>query len=356
MYRSPTPVRKEARFVLVALAAGSDHQRHMLAALTFALALGAAPDPLEQTIERLRHDAGDAKGETQTRLDAASKALAKGRRLLAVYQTATILPSIEGTKFTSAFPEPERNSEASFEKVWKRESALNAEEKLPQLAPALVRAFAEGSLLRKRNFYNASLDFARSTTAESGFGYLGRAHGEESLITSLRALSTTSHPAAQPQLRPLGADLDSLQHLLLTAYHPPASIDRHDEFITASAVLKEARELDEAGLRYGALFRYLDAAQRTGRITGTPAAAPELREHLAKWRERVRTTPGDHSIAQLFLEFADADLETGETPSMASSVDSVVLPRYFAALGPAPNTPTRPKAVAHVTLVRWPYT
>ena len=68
----------------------------------------------------------------------------------------------------------------------------------------------------------------------------------------------------------------------------------------------------------------------------------------------------DHSIAQLFLELAEADLESGEapaaTPSLASSVDSSVLPLYFAALGPAPETRAKPKAVAHVTLIRWPYT
>ncbi|HEX3583582.1 MAG TPA: hypothetical protein VH087_17575 [Thermoanaerobaculia bacterium] len=323
----------------------------MLATAALALLLAATSDPLVRTIERLHQEAGSS----QPRLDAASKALDKGRRLLAIYQTATILPSIEGEKFANGFPKAERDSEASFEKEWKRENELNTEKKLTPIEPALLRAFGEGSLLRSRNFYHASLDFARSTTPESGFGYLGRAHGEESLIAFLRTLSTGSHVPAPP-LRALSPDIDSLQHILLGAYHPPASINQHDEFIAASAVLKEARELDEAGLRYGALFRFLDAAQRTGQLAGTPGAVSDLRAHLAKWRERLGAMPGDQSIAQLFLEFADADLETGQAPAMASSVDSFVLPRYFAALGPAPKQLPRPKAVAHVTLVRWPYT
>jgi hypothetical protein len=325
-------------------------------ALALTIALAISPDPLVQTIERLNHEMDDSiRKDAQPRLEAATKALGEGRRMLAIYQTATILPAIEASKFANARPAADRNSETSFEAAWKHDSGLEAIGKLPPLEPALVRGFAEASQLRRRNYYNASLDFARSTNPESGFQYLGRAHGEEALVAFLRSISTTSTVPAL-HLRSLAPDLDALQHALLTAYRPPASMNRHDEFITASAVLKEARELDEAGLRYGALFRYLDAAQRTGRITVTPAAAPELREHLAKWRERLRTTPGDHTIAQLFLEFAEADLETGESPVMASSIDASVLPRYFAALGPAPEQRPKPKALAHVTLIRWPYT
>lgn len=323
-----------------------------LLALTVALAM--TPDPLVQTIERLNHDAVPIAKEAQPRLDAAAKALASGRRMLAIYQVATILPTIEAAKFANELPEAERSSEPAFEKAWNRDASLKSEQKLPPLEPALVRAFAEGSLLRGRNFYNASLDYARSTTAESGFYYLGRAHGEQALLATLRTLSTGE--GAAPRLRSLAPDLDALQHLLLSVYRPPASIDRHDEFIAASAVLKEARELDEAGFRYGALFRYLDAAQRTGQLAGTLETAAELREHLTKWRERLSATSGDASIARLFLELADADLESGKAPSMASSVDTFVLPRYFDALGPAPAARPKPKALAHVTLIRWPYT
>jgi hypothetical protein len=325
-------------------------------ALALAIALAVTPDPLVQTIERLKHEVDDSiKRDAQPRLDAASKALGEGRRMLAIYQTATILPLIEGAKFENARPAAERKSETSFEAVWKHDSGLEAIGKLPPLEPALLRAFAEGSGMRRRNFYNASLDFSHSTSAESGFNYLGRAHGEKALVAFLETLSTKGGASAAPP-RPLGSDIDALQHELLAAYRPPASMKRHDEFIVASAVLKEARELDDAGLRYGALFRYLDAAQRAGRITVTPAPAPELREHLAKWRERLTKTPGDHSIAELFLEFAEADLESGEPPVMATSIDSSVLSRYFAALGPAPAQRPKPKALAHVTLVRWPYT
>jgi hypothetical protein len=328
----------------------------MLSLFALTIALATAPDPLVQIIERLNHEVdASVKRDAQPRLDAASKAASEGRRMLAIYQTATVLPMIEAAKFANARPEAERNDEAAFEKTWKSDEALRAPEKLSPLEPALLRAFAEGSVLRGRNFYNASLDYARSTTAESGFYYLGRAHAEHALIAALQTLSTKGGAAAPP-LRDLAPDIDALQHILLTAYKPPASMNRHDEFITASAVLKEARELDEAGLRYGALLRYLDAAQRTGRIAGTLASAPELREHLAKWRERLRATRGDHSIAQLFLELAEADLESGKEAAMAASVDSFVLPRYFAALGSAPATRPKPKALAHVTLIRWPYT
>src|SRR5438309_8156032 len=167
----------------------------MLPIVALSIALAITPDPLVQTLARLNHDADPAvKKDVQPRLDAASKALAEGRRMLAIYQTATVLPLIEGAKFANARPVAERNSETSFEKTWKGDSELRATQKLPAIEPALLRAFAEGAILRKRNFYNASLDYARSTTAEAG--YLGQSHGQRALLAFLQPLSTRQESPA----------------------------------------------------------------------------------------------------------------------------------------------------------------
>jgi hypothetical protein len=43
-------------------------------------------------------------------------------------------------------------------------------------------------------------------------------------------------------------------------------------------------------------------------------------------------------------------------PPIAAAIATDVLPRYFAALGPARPSPARPAPRVTVTLVRWPYT
>ena len=65
----------------------------------------------------------------------------------------------------------------------------------------------------------------------------------------------------------------------------------------------------------------------------------------------------DHSIAEIYLEAAESDLESNPADAkVASAVVTAVLPRYFAAL--APETPESQPAAARatVTRVRWPYT
>jgi len=168
-------------------------------------------------------------------------------------------------------------------------------------------------------------------------------------------------PGRPPRLRPLNAEIDALEGDLLALYRPPVSIDRHREFITAHATLKEARELDEAGLRHGALLRYLDAARlavplRAAQPTADPAAiSAKLGEH----EDRMARQDVDHSVGRLFLESARADLEAPPAdtgPVIAAAIASDVLPRYFAALEVAPPQQQRPAPRVTVTLVRWPYT
>jgi hypothetical protein len=138
------------------------------------------------------------------------------------------------------------------------------------------------------------------------------------------------------------------------------SIDRHGEFITANASLKEARELDAAGLRYGALVKLLDATMRAGLLATAPetAAADDLTARLRPFERRLAAAGRDHSIGRTYLEGAQANLPgaTGANPAVALSIVRDVLPRYFAALEPAPARPARPKPEVTVTLVRWPYT
>ena len=148
---------------------------------------------------------------------------------------------------------------------------------------------------------------------------------------------------------------------MLAAYRPPASIDRHGEFIGASSTLKEARELDAAGLRYGALLRYLQAALRFAPLRKVPPSvdAGALAKLLRGLDARLSARGVDHSLGRLFLEAAQADVASaaaGTSPAVAAAITSDVLPRYFAALEPARPEAPKPAPKVTVTLVRWPYT
>jgi hypothetical protein len=130
--------------------------------------------------------------------------------------------------------------------------------------------------------------------------------------------------------------------------------------IAANATLKQARELDQAGLAHGALLRYLEAVLRAAPLTSAVARL----DAEAAARRAAEVAPSlagaDHSLARLFVELALGEAEEpgadGSGAVEAAAVFDAVLPRYFAALGPAPVRPSRPDAAVTVTLVRWPYT
>jgi hypothetical protein len=222
-----------------------------------------------------------------------------------------------------------------------------------------VRALAEAALPQAKILYGASLEYGLSSAVDPGLYYIGLARGQVAFLEFCRGLREPS-AGVEPNLRSLVPDIDALERRLLAAYVPPASIDRHAEFIAASASLKEARELDAAGLRYGALLRLLQAALRMAPPPASPPSAAEVAEKLAA--ARVRLADGtDHSIVRIFLESAEGDLDAaaakpGTAPVLAAAVVTEVLPAYTAALAPAPRATPRPDPVATVTLVRWPYT
>jgi hypothetical protein len=295
------------------------------------------------------------------------QAMAGGRRFLALQRLAAVRPDLDAAVYLLGLPPADRKSDAAFEEAWKRAGKELAPDLktlapgvLDGVAPAALRGVAEGALPQVKVFYEASLEYERNTMPDSGFYYLGAAKGQRDFAAFCRGLSQPSGRSAPP-LRSIGGELDALEDEILAAYKPPASIDRHREFITASATLKEARELDAAGLRYGAMVRYLQSALRAAPLTGKGPVLTreEAARRVEEWKPRVVSPGGvDQSLAQIFLEAAEADLATAssEPPVQASAVVTDVLPRYFAALEAAKPRPARPDAKVTVTLVRWPYT
>lgn len=298
-------------------------------------------------------------------IEKAEEALREGRRLLALQRLAFAKADLEAASYLRQQTAARPIDQVGFEAEWKRMGAVLEHElarpssgALDGIQPAAVRALGEAALPQVRLFYDASLEYERNSTPEVGLFYLGSAQAQRDLVAFYRQLSAPSDPP--PQLRAIGPELDALEAELLAAYRPPASIDRHPEFIAASSSLKEARELDAAGLRHGAMLLYLQAVLRTAPLRGGPAADREtIAAQLRPFEARLASGGVDHSLGRLFLEAAQDDLEaaTADTPPVkAASVARDLLPRYFAALEPRPPAAPKPEPRVTVTLVRWPFT
>ena len=337
----------------------------ILIAILLAACTGAADparDPLASEIGRWsklldsRPPQDELRQSLEPAVDRAEESLRQGRRLLATQRIVTAWEDLGANTYTRSRPAKERQEMAAFETEWARMGGelrpYLGSPALDDLHPAAVHALGEAAVLQVRAYYDASLPQGRATSAAGGIYYLGVAQAHREVVDFLRQVSepTSRRP---PPLRPLAPEIEALEGEMLALYRPPVSVDRHGEFITASATLKEARELDEAGLRHGALLRYLQAALQFAPLRGP--APPLAQDALAKLEARLAAGEVDHTIGQLFLEAAQAHVAAGGAET-AAAIAGDVLPRYFAALAPARPREPGPAPRAKVTLVRWPYT
>jgi len=293
-------------------------------------------------------------------------AVEAGRRAFALERLAAARALLVAARYVAERPADVRKSVAGFEAEWRRMgTALGASLSPPAAADfsratsSAARALVEVAALQLKVNYDASLTYGRATDADSGLFYLGAAQAHQEFVTFGRSLPGAG--AAVPGLRAPGADTDALERRLLALYQPPASIDRHSEFIGASSALKEARELQAAGLHYGAWLKFLQATQRTALLQGTAVPAIEvLRTQYASVDQEVRALSGDHSIAHMFLERAAIELDkpAPDAAGLAATavILDVVLPAYRAALTPAPVAAAAVEPTVTVRLVRWPFT
>jgi hypothetical protein len=333
-----------------------------------------SPDPIaaeiarETAVLKAMPEADDfmkqVRGAAEPLLGRADEALRAGRRYVALQRLAPAFANVAAAEYVTALPAKTRTDDAAFEAEWaKRGKELAAPPSIPAIRPAAVRALAEAALPQAKVLYAASREYGLASGIDPGLYYIGMGKGQLAFAEFCRGLGEPA-AGAEPKLRSLAPDIDAFERRLLAAYAPPASIDRHGDFIGASSSLKEARELDAAGLRYGALLRLLQATLRMAPHPASPPVPADeavIGAKLAAARASFAKDGVDHSIAKIFVESAEGDLEAaaakpGTPPSVAAAIVSEVLPAYTAALGPAPRPAPRPDPVATVTLVRWPYT
>jgi hypothetical protein len=378
--RARTASRRASRLLLALLAAaaaascrqpGAGAARDPLAAeIARSAALARGPQPAG----RARDDAGAGAGAVPALppgLAGAREELRHGRRLLALERLAEARLDLLAVAYLRQRPRAEQQEAAAFEAEWARigrqlggDLAPPSAAALAGVRPAAARAMAEAALPQVRAYYQASRDYGLSTTPAAGLYYLGEAQALDSFVAFCRSLGRAFPRRDPPRLRALDGELDDVQAEVLAAYRPPASVAQHGSFIAIGSILKEARELNAAGLRYGALLRTLQAALALAPLRPPPAvpAAAHQAAELHALAARLSQGETDHSIGQLFVQLAEANLEAARAggagagdPTVAAIVHDV-LPRYLAALGPALPPAPRPPAAVTVTLVRWPYT
>jgi hypothetical protein len=348
-----------------------------LATAATVLVAAGADDPIAAEIARLtalvngktstEETWADARQSSQPTLVRAAEALRDGRRWLALYRLSVAREPLVAASYVAERPPEESKDLAAFEAAWTRVGGELRSDLVPPtsdalagLRPAAMRAFGEAALAQVRGYYESSLEYGQNTMPKYGLYYLGSARAQRELVELLRGMPAPAAPLPSPPLRSLDAELAALEAEVLAAYRPPASIDKHREFIIASSAIKMARELDQGGLRYGALLRYLQAVLRSAPLrTEPPALNPgALRARLRELDARLAAGPFDHSLGRFFLELAEAEGASTDAqgPATAAAVVDRVFPRYFAALEPAGPAPPRPEPTVTVTLVRWPYT
>ncbi len=324
---------------------------------------GRKPDPLAAEIARwtqfLRghaatgEDWDQIKRATEPALTSAQKALARGHRWFALQRLGAARAYLAASQYAEhaqARKPAAGDPAAGVEAEWKRLGGVLAKDLAPPppgelsgVEPAAVRAIAEAALPQVRAYYESSLEYGRATMPKYGFLYLGLAQAQRDFALFCRTVAARSGRRA-PALRGLGAELDALEAELLAAYRPPASIDKHSDFIAASDALKEARELDAAGLRYGALSRYLLADQRLGplRPSPRPPLAPSILEaRFRSWEDRLSQGDTDHSIGRLFLEAAESEV-SDPSPGGGGGFATVIVEDVLPAMSPPSSRRGRP--------------
>jgi hypothetical protein len=304
------------------------------------------------------------KRSAATSLAAAEEALAKGRHAVALLRLGTVRANLEPALH------PATRANLTAEELDTERAGLARRFEPDSLEPltrpigtsALGLALAQASARQARQTYDASPAYAQATQPLFGMYYLaqGVAYLDYAAFAARAGASLRSAGARAPQLRSLAPEIRALRDEMLAAYKPPLSIDRHPEYIGASAATKEAVEYDAAGLREATLLRYLQAALRFApmRSTRAPLQPAALVAKMDEMRKRLTEQGVDHSIGTLFLEVAASDADTARSGQavVASAVVEDVLPRYFAALRPAPASAASRSPEVTVTLVRWPYT
>jgi hypothetical protein len=285
------------------------------------------------------------------RLDRAAAALKAGRTWQALYLMESPYESASAFAFAAASGV---SSAEDFNRKWAAGAPKLHSGKTGRV-PAVVDALAEAAEDRATTTYQASRPYAQDAGTGAGLYYLGESHAVTDYAAFVRSRKWPD-AGRRPAFRSIAPELTAFDREMTTKYE---TMDRaqHATYIRASAALKQARSLNEHAAAEGALFQYLLARYLFAPLRGPAAGAP-TREQIDAARATVPAN-NDHSIAELFLQFADEGLasDNADLRRGAAAVVEDIVPAYLAAVAAPVQTTTASSAAAvTITLVRWPFT
>ncbi len=304
-------------------------------------------------------------------LKAALAAQSAGRIYLSLESLNQAEDLLQGARFAIDKTETVKSGLPAYMAEWDKASlsltALDrqAREKNWSDARAVIRALSEAAQGKTIPLLEGGRGFAVANGPKDGLFYIGQAQGEAEFAAFCASLSLPRQGAPYP-LRSLLPELTRLQEKTNAAFQPPRSIDLTPQFMALNSTLKLAGELDASKFYAGALYQYLEAVRHYGLLDAVPLDASRqsaLKDALAAARKRLDASPRDESIAQLFLERAEAQVAhaDGSAPgpddwrSAQVTLDQV-LPAYYAAEKPPVSLERASAKTVDLTLVRWPYT
>ena len=336
------------------------HRLTAAALVLVAVSAGGADEPsvsLQRELARVRSQIGASVPEGERaallqRLDRAEAAVKAQRTYQAFYLLEAPYDSAAAFAFVASASAQRPHD---FVKQWTDLGAPKPHSGKPGRVPAALDALAEAAEDRGPATYLASRPYAEDSGMEAGMYYLGESHAVMNYAAFVRA---GQWPAVgrRPRFRSFASELEAFDREMTTSYETMARAN-HPTYIRASAALKQARSLNDHGALEGALFEYLLSRYLFAPLRG-PADADATRERIAAARATLPAAE-DHSIAELFIQFAEEGLSSGSADLRrgASAVLEDVVPAYRAAIAPtAPAVTSHANAAVTITLVRWPFT
>jgi hypothetical protein len=274
-------------------------------------------------------------------VERATKALEAGHEELALALAVGPLDIGEALVYQASNKEGITDHEA-FHALWKKNSGtLDAalegiDHGVCPDSAALVRAIAERGLNQAALYYRAADATARASGTEGGLFYIGRARGKLHLQ---RFCENSWSDAKPPRLRVSEAMIKDLEQQTVVEFEKSSGgVEQHGRFITINALIKELRELQPAGLHFGAADAFLDARRTLAEIRDTPALHEELMPLLAKATEQLSASTRDDSIVMPLIQQARLLLEAEEPEEnsllSASAILRDAVPTYFNLVSP----------------------
>jgi hypothetical protein len=297
--------------------------------------LSAQRDRVASEVDTLLREAASVLPEQSrpavvARLERSRAALAAGHLYLALYD---LQPGFEGIAgYRLAATDKEVPDHDTFTRKW-TELGAPADPPAQKSNVLFVEALAQSAEGRAPATYRASLPYARDAGLQAGLYYLGESHAMVKFAALCRSLDLP--PAGRaPAIGSIETALAAYERDVVKAYDT-APGERRPQYAGVNVAIKLARTLNEQQRHEGALLQYLVSRYRYGMIVNAdrPALPPEaLKARIAG----MKRTPGvDHSIADFFIQLAEATSggQGGATASAAVILDDI-LPAYFSVVKP----------------------